>query len=290
MVTIGICVKNSQATIADTLESIVKQDFPHDKMEIIIVDDGSSDDTYAIIQKLSFKFDVKKQIFHQEWHGLGFSRNTIVNNSSGKYIIWVDGDMILPYDHVRKQVRFMENNPLVGASKAKYGVLEGERLYGFLENISFVAVDHIYGGKPTARILGTGGSIYRRDAILQVGGFDSTIKGVGEDMDAEDRLRKSGWQMYLGNPAVFFERRRKSLRAIWNENMWHGYGSHYIFKKNRHAYTLFMMNPTVAFIIGAWYSTHAFKVTFQKRVFLLPIYYPFKRTAWFIGFLKGLFK
>ncbi|MEM5867131.1 MAG: glycosyltransferase [Candidatus Aenigmatarchaeota archaeon] len=46
---------------------------------------------------------------------MGFcSINVVVKNASGKYIIWVDCDMILPKDHVQKQVEFMEQNPKVG--------------------------------------------------------------------------------------------------------------------------------------------------------------------------------
>jgi len=286
-VTIGVCVRNSESCIKEALDSIIEQDFPHEGIEVIFVDDGSEDDTLSIIQSCVKKMDMRSKVFHTKWQGLGSARNMIVDNAEGDYIVWVDGDMILQKDHVRKQVEFMEQNPQVGIAKAKYGMPAKENLFGLLENIGYVAVDFMYGGKCTSRTLGTGGSIYRIDAIRQVGGFDITLKGVGEDMDAEARVRKAGWLLYLRSPAVFYERRRKSLRSIWRESFWHGYGGYHVFRKNDKMFALYKMTPLAGFLIGVWYSTIAYKLTRWKRVFLLPLQHAFKRIAWCFGFFKG---
>lgn len=286
-VTIGVCVRNASSTLREAIESIMQQDFPHEQMEVIFVDDGSVDDTLKIIDGFVSKIDMKVKAFHHEWKGLGVSRNVVVDNSRGSYIIWVDGDMILPKDHVRKQVEFMERNSNVGIAKARYGILNGENLVGFLENIGYVAIDRLYGGRPTSRTLGTGGSIYRVDAIRQVGGFDDNIKGVGEDMDAEYRLSRAGWLLYLGSPAFFYERRRTSLRSLWDEGFWHGYGGDFVLRKNRRALAFLKMTPLAGLVAGAWYSTVAYKLVHKKTVFLLPFQLSFKRIAWCLGFFKG---
>jgi len=290
IVTIGVCVRNCASTIREAIESIMAQDYPHDLIEVIFVDDGSQDETLAIIKQYASKIDMKVKIFHHRWRGLGPSRNIVVKNASGKYVVWVDGDMIIPKDFVRKQVEFMEKNPKIGIAKAKYGIYEEENLLGFLENISYVAVDHIYGGKPTFRTLGTGGSIYRVSAIHEVGGFDINLKGVGEDVDVEHRVRKAGWLTYLGGPTVFYERRRKTLKAIWEEGFWHGYGGHHAYLKNKKAFDLYKMTPIAGFLAGVWYANIAYKVTHRKTVFLLSLQYAFKRTAWCLGFIKSQFK
>ena len=49
-VTIGFCVKNAEQTVRDAIRSILKQDFPHEMMELIIVDGYSKDKTLSIIQ------------------------------------------------------------------------------------------------------------------------------------------------------------------------------------------------------------------------------------------------
>jgi len=287
LVTVGVCVRNSASTIREAVESITVQDFPHESMEIIFVDDGSEDTTLAIIRWYAARVDMDTKVFHQSWQGLGISRNLVVDNARGRYIVWVDGDMILPADHVRKQVEFMEPHPEVGIAKARYGVPVGENLISFLENISYVAVDQLYDGKPVSKTLGTGGSIYRVEAIRQVGGFDKNISGVGEDMDAEHRTRAAGWLLYRGSPAVFFERRRKSLVAVWRESFWHGHGGHLTFRKNRRVFSIYKMTPLVAFVAAVLYANVAYKTMRKKIVFLLPLQYTFKSIAWLFGFMSG---
>ena len=79
-------------------------------LELIIVDGGSSDGTLAAVRATLGKTSARSLVF-QEIHGLGFARNLVVKNATGKYIIWVDADMALPKDHVRKQIEFMEELP-----------------------------------------------------------------------------------------------------------------------------------------------------------------------------------
>lgn len=289
-VTVGVCVRNSAATLAEAIESIDCQDFPHELMEAIFVDDGSEDRTLSIIKSYVPKMHMRVKVFHQSWKGLGFSRNVIVNNANGKYIIWVDGDMILPKDHLQKQVEFMDKNPQVGIAKARYGNWAGENLVGLLENAGYVAVDYKYGGRPASRALGTGGSVYRVASIKQVGGFDDGITGVGEDMDVEVRIRESGWLTHMGTPALFYERRRRTWIDLWKENFWHGAGAYRVSRKNYRVFTLFKMTPLAGFAAGVWYSTFAYKSMHRKVIFLLPFQYAFKRIAWCLGFLNSQLK
>jgi glycosyltransferase involved in cell wall biosynthesis len=288
IVTIGVCVRNCSSTVGKAIESIMAQDYPHKLIEVIFVDDGSEDETLSIIKEYESKMDMKVKIFHHEWRGLGFSRNVVVKNASGKYIVWVDGDMILPKNHVSKQVEFMEYNPKVGIGKARYEIYEHSNLVSLLEDAGYIAVDHKYKGETDAsRALGTGGSIYRVEAIRDVGGFDDRISGAGEDADVECRVRNTGWVLYRATPAVFYERRRKTWKDLWAECFWHGYNEDYILRKNRKTFIIFGMTPVGGLVLGALYSTIAYKIIQRKIVFLLPVNLMFKRIAWFLGFIKG---
>jgi len=133
-VTIGICIRNCEASIKEVVDSILNQNFPHELMEVIFVDDGSEDETLSVLKDYASRMDMQVMIFHSEWRGLGQSRNVVVSNAMGDFIVWVDGDMTLPPDHVRKQVEFMEKNPKVGIAKGKYGILSKAKTITALEN------------------------------------------------------------------------------------------------------------------------------------------------------------
>jgi len=283
-VSIGICVRNCESSLEETINSIIDQDFPHELMEVIFVDDGSEDGTLQVILDCASTIDMRVRIFHEEWRGLGPARNVVVSNASGKYIIWVDGDMTLPRDHVRKQVEFMDKNHKIGIAKAKYGMRSGENAVSFLENIVFV----LYDCKEVSlneKLPGTGGSIYRVNAIREVGGFDYRMKGVGEDQDAAYRVKAAGWLLDR-SPTIFYEKRVDTWKKLWNKYSWYGYGDHDLFRKNRNIFSPYRMNPIAGFVAGALHTPEALRLTHRRSVFLLPFHFALKMTAWCFGFTK----
>jgi glycosyltransferase involved in cell wall biosynthesis len=284
-VTIGLCVKDCESTVSEAVNSIINQDFPHEKMELIVVEGYSEDKTLSTIKELLLKVDFKVKFFFEN-KGLGFARQTVVENASGTYIVWVDGDMILTKDFIRRQVNFMEKNPKVGVGKGKYGILNEKSLVAILENLKFV-LDYSREGE-TSGPMGTSGCIYRLAAIKQVGGFSSEIKGVGEDMDAEQRVRAAGWSVCI-TPAVFYEKRRNTWKALWNEYFWHGFGFHYLYHGNKASMTKVFqkMFPPILFLSEFLGSIKVYQLTKKKISFLMPLHYLFKRAAWFYGFVKS---
>jgi len=285
-VTIGMCVKNSEETVNKAIQSLLDQDFPKESMELIIVDGHSRDKTLEIIRKSLKKTGIRTKIFYEN-EGLGRARQIVVDNARGEYIVWVDGDMVLSKDFVRKQVEFMDHNPDVGVAKGKYGTLtdvKNQNLVAFLEDLGFI-LNTLSEGEASEKILATSGCIYRVKAIKQVGGFDPQLKGVGEDMDVESRLRNYGWKLYI-NSATFYEIRRQSWSTLWNEYFWHGQGASRLFERNRGAFSLYKMFPPVALTRTLFRMPAAYRLTRRKAVLFLPFHYIFKRIAWSVGFVK----
>jgi glycosyltransferase involved in cell wall biosynthesis len=285
-VTIGVCVRNCEGLIQDTIRSIAHQDFPHRLIEVIFVDDGSTDKTLHIIRSFVPKLDIRVRIFHHEWQGLGPTRNVVVNNAAGEYIVWVDGDMILSRDFVRKQVEFMERNSEVGIGKGRYGMYPQPSLAGALENMEFVVATSERRRDRQIPPLGTGGSIYRTRAIRDVAGFDNNITGSGEDMDMEYRLDLAGWKRDI-TCAVFYERRRENWKSLWKEYFWHGRGSSRLLGKRNQIIDMRKFWPPIAIGTEVFRMVTAYRLTNSKVALLLPLQYVFKRTAWFLGLFKS---
>lgn len=286
LVTVGLCIRNCQDTIVETLDSILAQDFPPALLEAILVDDGSEDSTLSIVQECVSKMDFDSRVFSSRWMGLGLARQIVVDNAQGKYVVWVDGDMTLSKGFIRKQVDFMEKNPSVGIAKGKCGFSPNESLVGFLENVPFVVFHNQQEGRILKKLLGTGGAIYRIESIKDAGGFDLRIKGAAEDVDLEHRIRNAGWTVCVSR-AIFYEKRPRTWKNLWSKYIWYGYGMHYALHKAREIERLYEMSPPAALLEGFFCSVSAYKLIPRKTVFLLPLHFLFKMTAWSLGYIQS---
>jgi len=282
LVTIGLCVKNTEQIIHQAIASILDQDFPHSLMELIVVDGCSEDKTLEIIRAALSGKKIQYEIFFEN-KGLGTARQIVVDNARGKYIVWVDGDMTLNKDYVRTQVEFMEQNPKVGVAGGKFKMLPNLNTVATIENLEWLVWDFESQNEPVVEPTRNycGGTIYRVQAIKEVGGFDPNIKGAGEDLDAEHRIGEAGWFLYFTTDALFHDIRKGTYQGIWNENFWYGYGSHYLLHKYRKRVSAF------SFLEGLRRPSIAYKLTHRKIGFLLLFQYTFKKIAWFFGFTKA---
>jgi len=291
-VTIGMCVRNCQNMLPNALESIDIQDFPHEKMQLVIIDDGSTDQTPKIAEGFVSKTDIPIKVFKTGWQGLGKARNLVLNNADGKYITWVDSDEIITKSYIRKQVEFMEKNPEVGITTGFTGFVPGNLVLN-LELTPYM-VKHFMFNEPRSylwrarKLVGTGGATFRVEALRQVNGFSDKFKGAGEDIDAVIRILNSGWVIQV-NDAVFYEFHNglSTLGDLWKKYYWYGYHCEQLYHRSRDAYSLARMNPPAGFIAGSLYSLKAYRLFGDKSLFLLPFHFCFKMTSWMFGFMKA---
>jgi glycosyltransferase involved in cell wall biosynthesis len=289
-VTIGMCIRNCEDLVKEAVDSIVAQDFPHNFMELIFVDDGSTDKTLSAIKEYASKIDVPYKIFHTSWKGLGHARNLVVANSEGKYLLWVDGDMKLSKDYLTEQVSFMENHPKVGIAKGKQDMDSGGNLLATLETYSRAAgrLRDYSSEESRFKSLGTGGAIYRVEAIKQAGCFDEHITGYGEDFDAEYRVRNAGWVLTTIDVKFSdYEKHGLTWKELFNKYFKRGYDLNYFVHKNKNLINLPNMLPPMAFIGGLLQSSTVYRLKHKKISFLIPFQCAFKNTAWWIGFTRS---
>lgn len=291
-VTIGVCVKNNASTIGEAIKSIFRQDFPHDLMEIIVVDGNSSDGTLSIIKEYLENSDIKFRVFCES-AGLGSARQIVVDNAEGEYIIWVDGDMILSKNYVKKLVQYMDQHQNVGIAKGRMSLNFTSNLLGTLEAYSRAIGKIVHfglGGTAPSGVLGTSGAIYRTKLSRALGGFDKDIRGYCEDWDVELKVRDAGWLLRLVDAEYLdYERCGLSLRNLWNKYWRRGYDTHYFAHKykNRKLIKHYRMFPPAASMAGFFHACKLFKLTRKKSVFLLPLQYLLKMTAWYFGYIKS---
>lgn len=120
---IVIPVFNSQVTLEACLRSLAEQDYPLERMNIILVNNGSSDRSFQIFARLQMTLGLQLH-----WHtiinqGKAWALNAGIHLSHGTYIVNVDSDVVLAPDAIRKVVEALESDPELGAVTGAVQVL-----------------------------------------------------------------------------------------------------------------------------------------------------------------------
>lgn len=190
LVTVGIALYNHENYIVKCLESVVKQSFYN--IELIVIDDGSSDNSFEIAKKYLDNQDFNKnyKIYTQPNKGMCNTLNEIAQQAKGKYISFIGSDDYWMSNKIEQQVLFLENNPdvaLVHSNSIKVDKYNNE--IGFLD----YSLKKNSGKLFKSIIFGKGGintpsHLYRTEIYSEIGYYDSTLKF--EDTDFWLRLTK----------------------------------------------------------------------------------------------------
>jgi GT2 family glycosyltransferase len=263
----------------------MNQDFPHQLFEIIAVEGVSQDKTLSILKASLRSEHVKSRIFTTN-EGLGRSRQIVVDTAKGEYVVWVDGDVVLPRDFVRRQVTLMEENPGAGIGACCYGYRKGLNWVADIQNILYIIGQEYFG------------SIYRVEALRDVGGFDARIKGACEDVDIVTRIRLAGWSI-VKNPQVrLHHNSKRTAEDFLKRAQWYGYGRHFIYHKHGSieprswidhwkANPFCKSIPVFGFLYGLKKCARAYRLEHRKVFFLMPLLLFLEKSFWWMGFIQG---
>lgn len=110
LVSVIMPVRNAESFLEEALNSITNQTYKN--IEIIVVDDASSDKSAEILKKYQEKDKRIKVIKNEEQLGVAGSLNEAIKNSSGVYLARMDADDLMQTARIAKQVEYLEKNPL----------------------------------------------------------------------------------------------------------------------------------------------------------------------------------
>ena len=173
---------NAERTLQKTVHSVQNQTFSD--IEIIIINDGSTDQTSGIIQNLS---DSRIRVFSYENGGLPTARNRGIARSSGELIAFIDADDLWTSDKLERQMAALEAHPEAAVAYSWTQSIDdqGQLLYQY-HSVFFEG--DVYAEILVNNFVSNGSNILvRKSAILSVGEFDPTLKSC-EDWDFYIRL------------------------------------------------------------------------------------------------------
>ena len=175
IVTVVIPCYNSQNTILRALNSIVRQTYKD--VEIIIIDDGSTDNTQVLIQQFFENKTIQYQYIYQSNAGPSSARNKGVQNAQGDYIAFLDSDDEWHKDKLKLQMEVIQNKNLnFLGSRYQYDVFDYEQKQTIkLESYCFNSL-------LLKTRFSTPGVVMKKDFFLFLNGFNESLK-YAEDHD-----------------------------------------------------------------------------------------------------------
>lgn len=213
-ISVVLCSYNGSSTIPETVDALLNLDYPD--YEIIVVDDGSTDDTARLADRPGVNL---VRTMHS---GLSSARNTGLNAATGDIVAYIDDDAY-PDKH------WLSNLSLTFQTTDHAGI-GGPNISPTTDGPMHHCVANAP-GNPSHVLIDDGEAehipgcnmAFRRDALLSIGGFDTQFRSAGDDVDICWRLREAGFTLGFSPTALVWHHRRGSIRAYMKQQI--GYGS-----------------------------------------------------------------
>lgn len=237
-----ICTRNRAAFLADAIRSVLDQQYPADRYELLVVDNGSSDDTAAVVAPFLTASAVPVSYLREPRLGVSFARNLGIARSRHDYVAYLDDDIVAGPTWLAA---------LDAAIRGHGARAVGGRIEAVLEpscaapewwrdgNVrTLFGLDHSRHlmGATVAAIrwplwLATGNSAYARALLIELGGFRTDFgprgrrRHVAEDIHLNLQLERAGVPLYYAHEAWVRHRvtaEQLSRRSVWRRTHWSG--------------------------------------------------------------------
>jgi len=200
---------NAERTIERCLHALKNQHYPRDFYEIIMVDDGSCDNTKNVV--LGYH-DVR--YIRQENSGPATARNNGAKEAKGEIILFTDSDCAPETDWIKEMVAPFDN-PEIIAVKGAYKT-EQRGLVARFAQLEFEERFELLKSKESIDMVDTYSAGYRKDTFLRLKGFDTSFPVANnEDTELSYRMSKLGYKMVFNPDSIKRYARLKFWRGYW---------------------------------------------------------------------------
>jgi glycosyltransferase involved in cell wall biosynthesis len=209
IISVVIPAYNSELTIKETIESVQKQTFTD--FEIIVIDDGSQDNTIGVVKSL-VKSEPRLRMVTYENGGVSVARNRGIEIAQGKFISLLDADDLWTPDKLELQLKALKDHPEAGVAYSWTNPVDEQGKILFLGNCP-VYEGNVYGELLQTNFLSSGSNILaRREAIESINGF-STDFATASDWDFYLKLASKWSFVVIPKYQILYRQRSNSMSS-----------------------------------------------------------------------------
>lgn len=286
-----VCTYNRAERLERCLRSLARQTPPAGGLEIVVVDDGSTDGTQQMCVRLAGEMPNLRYVSCGANGGLASARNVGLRAARGELLLYTDDDCIAEQDWAVRMSEALEREPMVAGAV-------GSAPGGYVQLCHNVG--HFYGYMPCQRaravVTMAGANMgFRRADLERVGGFGEGIR-CAEDMEMTLRARELGYRpVFCPQAVVLHDPGRNSLRANLRYAMRHAASTVHL--RNRYRamlHTPWLLRSPALLVLAS--PAVALLVTLRiylscgalaRRIHTAPVVYALK-VAWCVGAARGL--
>lgn len=242
-VTVLVPAYNEEAGIEATLRSLLASTYPY--IQIIVVDDGSSDRTYEIAESVREK-DPRVMVVRQPNAGKAAALNTGLSWAHFDIVVMIDGDTVFEPEAIRNLIQPLAD-PRVGAVSGNTKVGNRQGILGRWQHLEYVIgfnldrrMFDVLECMPT--VPGAIGA-FRRQALMDVDGVSEDT--LAEDTDLTMALCRAGWRVVYEESAIAWTEAPSTVRQLWRQRYRWCYGTLQAMWKHRRS--LFETGPAGKF-------------------------------------------
>ncbi len=204
-ISIIIPAYNEGVVIKDVLKNFMYIDYP--TLEIILVDDGSSDNTFNLAKDTAHSLNLDIKVYSKPNGGKASALNYGIEHSQYEYIFCMDADSILTTNSLREGIKHFQNNQNLAAVAGVVKVANDNTFLGRLQSLDYL-LGHFQRKmlsvfKKVTIVPGPVG-LFKKDLVLNIGGYEKEDTTFAEDTELTLRLLANGHDIICEDKMIAF--------------------------------------------------------------------------------------
>ncbi len=282
-VSVVIPTYNRRVSLVRCLDALQQQTLDKKRYQVIVVNDGSPDDTAAFLEAYQRDTQMHLTVVNKQNEGPAVARNTGIEMAEGEFVAFLDDDCIPDPRWLEDLLEEFPDDPQCAGLGGFIHRLHDTLYAQYIDDVTPLAHQI---NDPKLNFLVTANAMYRKSVLTEIGGFDTTFAWAGgEDPELSLRITNLGYYLAATQKAKVAHDHRDSLKAIYKTHINYGKGMKLIVEKHKENINLKMNIHKYA--VGRFIETVKLFIKRRNLTFAKRVRYFLADLCVLCGFYRG---